>query len=400
VTDPLPPGVSYVADDGGCTTSGAIVTCALGPLAKGGGMAGVHVTVRADAAPGALITNTASASADQPDFNLADNTDSVTTTISNAAPVASDSVLLAYEGDTVTGKLVATDAGGDALTFSIVSPAAKGAAVITNAATGAYTYTAAAGQSGVDAFTFKANDGIDDSNIATVSVVIQPANRIPAANSFAITTYEGTAVNGVLPAADPDGDALTFSIVANGAKGAAVITDAAPGAFTYTPSAGETGADSFTFKANDGALDSNVATVTVTLQSLPTPGNLAPVASNLSLLAYEGGIVSGTLPASDANGDALTFSIVANGAKGAAVITNTATGAFTYTPNAGQTGSDNFIFKVNDGALDSDIATVTVTLQPANRVQVTGSRGGGGSFDLTLLLLGATLAVIRRRRGM
>jgi len=401
VTDPLPPGVSYVADDGGCTTSGAIVTCALGPLAKGGGMAGVHMTVRANAAPGALITNTASASAEQPDAGPADNTDSVTTTISNTAPVASDSVLLAHEGAAVAAMLSAADAGGDALTFSIVSAAAKGAVVMTDAAAGAYTYTAAAGRSGVDAFTFKANDGIDDSNIATVSVIIQPANRVPAASSFAITTYEGTAVNGLLPAVDPDGDVLTFSIVANSVKGAAVITDVATGAFTYTPSTDQTGSDSFTFRATDnhGAV-SNTATVTVTINALPAPGNAAPVTNDLTLVVFEGGETSGALSAADANGDALTFSIVANGAKGAAVITNAATGAFTYTPNPGETGTDTFTFKANDRAVDSNIATVTVTLQPANRVQVTGSRGGGGSFDLALLLLGATLVVMRRRRGM
>ena len=273
--------------------------------------------------------------------------------------------------------------------------------MITNAATGAYTYTAAAGQSGVDAFTFNANDGIDDSNIATVSVVIQPANRVPAASSFAITAYEGTAVNGLLPAIDPDGDALTFSIVTNGAKSAAVITDAAAGAFTYTPSTDQAGSDSFTFRASDshGAV-SNTATVTVTINALPAPGNVAPVTNDLTLVVYEGAATSGALPAADANGDALTFSIVSNGAKGAATITNTATGAFTYTPNPGETGTDAFTFKANDGALDSNIATVTVTLQPANRIQVTGSRGGGGSFDLALLLLGATLVVMRGCRGM
>src|SRR5690606_4315918 len=101
-----------------------------------------------------------------------------------------------------------------------------------------------------------------------------------------------------------------------------------------------------------------------TLQSLPTPANIAPIASDLRLFAYEGSVISGVLAASDANGDALTFSIVANGAKGAAVVTDAATGAFTYTPNAGETGTDSFTFKANDGALDSNIATVSVTIQP------------------------------------
>src|SRR5262249_47911779 len=49
--------------------------------------------------------------------------------------------------------------------------------------------------------------------------------------------------------------------------------------------------------------------------------------------------LTGTLQAADADGDPLTFSIVANGTKGVATITNAATGAFTYTPNPGITGS-------------------------------------------------------------
>ena len=51
----------------------------------------------------------------------------------------------------------------------------------------------------------------------------------------------------------------------NGSKGVARITDATTGAFTYTPNAGATGSDSFTFKASDGQLDSNTATITVTI---------------------------------------------------------------------------------------------------------------------------------------
>ena len=72
-------------------------------------------------------------------------------------------------------------------------------------------------------------------------------------------------MSGTLSASDEDGDPLTFSVVTNGSKGVAQITDAATGAFTYTPSAGASGADSFIFKANDGQADSNVAIVTVTI---------------------------------------------------------------------------------------------------------------------------------------
>ncbi|MDY0066558.1 MAG: Ig-like domain-containing protein, partial [Steroidobacteraceae bacterium] len=161
------------------------------------------------------------------------------------------------------------------------------------------------------------------------------------------------------------------------------------------------GEDTFSFKASDGSLESNAATATVTINALPAPGNIAPIANDLTLVAYEGGAINGTLPAADANGDSLNFSIVANGAKGRAVITNATTGAFTYTPNAGASGDDTFTFKVSDGLENSNTATVTITIQPANGVVVTGHRsGGGGGFDLTMLILGATLAVMKRCRGI
>src|SRR5690606_27149390 len=150
------------------------LTCALGTLARDGGTASVHVTVHANAAPGTLITNTASVSAHLPDINPADNTDSVTTTISNAPPVASNFVIATYQGMAVTGVLPAVDPNGDALTFSILTDGVKGTALVTDAATGAFTYTPSEDQIGSDNFTFRASDGVAYSNVATVTVTLQP----------------------------------------------------------------------------------------------------------------------------------------------------------------------------------------------------------------------------------
>ncbi|MFD0716663.1 DUF4855 domain-containing protein [Paenibacillus sp. GCM10027626] len=90
--------------------------------------------------------------------------------------------------------------------------------------------------------------------------------------------------------------------------------------------------------------------------------NAAPVAEDASFNTTVDQAVSGILPANDADGDTLVYSIVENGKKGKTVITNRASGAFTYRPNAGQTGTDTFKFKVNDGKADSNIATVTVQI--------------------------------------
>lgn len=95
--------------------------------------------------------------------------------------------------------------------------------------------------------------------------VLIPPNSAPVATDDAISTQEDTATNGTLSASDADGDPLTYSIVANGSKGTATVTNAATGAFTYTPNASENGTDTFTFKASDGTLDSNTATITVTI---------------------------------------------------------------------------------------------------------------------------------------
>jgi hypothetical protein len=94
-----------------------------------------------------------------------------------------------------------------------------------------------------------------------------PANQSPVASNGAAETIQGTPVNGTLSASDADGDALTYSIVINGGLGTAQIANPATGSFTYTPKAGVTGTDQFTFKVNDGKADSNVATVTVTINA-------------------------------------------------------------------------------------------------------------------------------------
>jgi len=99
-----------------------------------------------------------------------------------------------------------------------------------------------------------------------------PANNPPVAYGATVLIAEGASVSGTLSASDADGNALTYSLVSNGSLGTASIPDAAKGAYTYTPRAGASGTDQFTFKVNDGKADSNVATVKVTIQaSAPAP---------------------------------------------------------------------------------------------------------------------------------
>src|SRR5439155_4535351 len=122
---------------------------------------------------------------------------------------------------------------------------------------------------------FKANDGSLDSNIATLNLTVTAVNDAPVATGAAPSTAEDTALSGSLAASDVDGNTLTYTVVSGSAHGTLTSFNAATGAYTYTPNANYNGADSFTFKASDGSLDSNVATVSITV----TPVNDAPVAT-------------------------------------------------------------------------------------------------------------------------
>jgi len=128
---------------------------------------------------------------------------------------------------------------------------------------------------------------------------------------------------------------------------------------TYTPARDFNGSDVFTFKVNDGQLDSAPATVTITV----TPVNDAPVANAQSATTPEDTALSVTLSGSDVEGDTLTYTVVAGPTHG--TLSGTAPN-LTYTPAPDFDGSDTFTFNANDGRLDSAPATVTITVTPVN----------------------------------
>ncbi len=87
-------------------------------------------------------------------------------------------------------------------------------------------------------------------------------NSLPVANAQSVSTVKNTAKAITLTATDANGDPLTYIIVSNPAHGTLSGTGASR---TYTPATNYVGSDSFTFKANDGHGDSNVATVSISV---------------------------------------------------------------------------------------------------------------------------------------
>lgn len=195
------------------------------------------------------------------------------------APVAIAGTLAAVEDATATGTLAGTDADGNALTFGIVTPPTHGIVVITNPSTGAYSYTPEPNYNGNDVFRFSVSDGTLGSNVAAVAISVAPADDAPVANSVVVTTQQGTARTGVLPASDIDGGAVAFSVVTAPTKGTLVIDDASTGAFTFTPNAGAIGYDTFTFRAanGDGASSTASGMVFIVASSPAWPGQTVRV---------------------------------------------------------------------------------------------------------------------------
>ncbi len=229
---------------------------------------------------------------------------------------------------------------------------------------GAVTYTPDAGQSGADSFTYRASDGTAQSAPATVSITI---TRPPSCNDVSRTTAIGSPVSVPLTCSDPDGEALTLSIVDGPSKGS--LGAISGGSVTYTPDAGKFGADSFRYRASDGTLDSLPATVSITITR-------APSCAAVSRTTAVGEPVSVPLACTDPDGDPLTLSIVAGPSKGA--LGSIAGDAVTYTPNAGEFGADSFTYRATDGTTAAAPATasITITRPPSCDARVADDRGG------------------------
>jgi hypothetical protein len=276
------------------------------------------------------------------------------------SPVAYDGTLTVVEGNSATGVLIASDANGDPLTYSIVSAPSMGKVVLSNSTDGSYSYSANTNVSGTDSFTFKVNDGKVDSNTATVTVSITRVNHAPVAQDDSATTNEGQSVTINVLANDSDTDGDTLSISSVGKPHHSTVSVLGNNVI-YTPVSGFTGTESFSYTITDGHGGTATAQVIVTVVGV-SPVNHRPVASNGLLTVTQDSTASGMLAANDPDGDPLQYIILTNGSKGSVRLTNSNTGVYTYTPNAGATGTDTFTFKANDGQLDSNTGTVTVTI--------------------------------------
>jgi VCBS repeat-containing protein len=230
---------------------------------------------------------------------------------------------------------------------------------------GSFNYTHDGSETTSDSFTYHANDGTADSNIATVTITINPINDPPVANDDYYTTAEETILNITAPGVltndtDPDDDPLTAVIITDVTNG--TLTLHTNGSFTYTPDINFNGIDTFTYKANDTINESNTATVYITVTAVNDP----PVANDDFIIVDEDSVnnqMDVLLNDVDIDTDELNITGVSTPSYGN--VTYTPNYIF-YTPNLNYNGPDQFNYTITDNNGGTDTAIVNITITPQN----------------------------------
>ncbi|MEK7949894.1 Ig-like domain-containing protein [Luteolibacter soli] len=293
--------------------------------------------------------------------NSAAATVSITISAVNDVPVADAQTLSVAEDTPLTIKLTGSDVENSSLTYSIVTQPTGG--TLSGTAPN-LTYTPKANFNGADSFAFKVNDGSANSAAAWISLTVTPVNDAPVATPITLGTAPNTALAVTLAGTDVEGSPLTYEVVTSPVNG--TLSGTAP-ALTYTPNLNYTGSDSFTYRVNDGTINSATATVSITIAA----GNIAPVANSQSLTVEEDSTLSIKLTGSDPEAKPITYFVITQPTGG--TLSGTVPN-LTYTPAANFSGADSFAFRVNDGNSNSPAAWISITVTPVNDAPVATAR--------------------------
>ena len=238
--------------------------------------------------------------------------------------------------------------------------------MLTLNADGSFTYTPEVNYYGPDSFTYRAFDGTVYTNIATVTLTVNPVNDAPAAGADGYGAAEDTALNVAAPGVlgnDTDVDGTLTAVVITGPSHGTLLLNS-DGSFSYTPAANYSGSDSFIYRVSDGLLDSSPATVNIVV----TPANDAPVAGNDGYTTAEDTPLNLGAPGvlgNDTDIDSALTAVLVTGPSHGTLALN-ANGSFTYAPALNYYGPDAFTYKAYDGTVYTDTATVSITIASVN----------------------------------
>ena len=196
-------------------------------------------------------------------------------------------------------------------------------------------------------------------------------NNAPVANEQNVTVTEQQPGTITLSGTDADDDVLSYSLVALPTNGVVTIDG---NTVIYTSSSDTATSDFFTFKVNDGTVDSSPAKINITITAV----NDSPVSNSQdNINAIENQLKDITLTASDPEGDILSYilseepengRVIDPGNENKTIYVGTviSSNSVQYISDSDTALSDSFNFKTYDGFSESNNASIAITIAPVN----------------------------------
>ena len=305
------------------------------------------------------------------------------TIVLNSAPIANPQILSATAGEPIDIVLTGSDDDGDSLTFSIELTPDNGSLIPNinilpneTPTSAMVTYTPNPAFIGTDAFTFKVRD--DNGANSLVSVIIDvslPDLDRPTAHPKSVSTIENIPIDIILTGFDPDGDPLTFSIIAgtpaSGITSSVISLSDTSAKVTYTPNADFAGSDTLSFRVTNGVKTSPNADVDITVNPHI---NTAPIALGKTFdvpedsLTFNLDVLSNVLdPDIATQGDTLSIaSIDTSLTVGGTVNISGDSQSIIFTPDQDFDETTTFTFIAQDSELAlSNSVTITIDMIPS-----------------------------------
>lgn len=326
----------------------------------------------------------------------------ITVTSVNDPPVANNDAATTNEDVAVTLNVVAndTDVDGNVIASSvdlnqtlpgIQNTITTAEGTFTVNASGVVTFTPVHNFHGKATTTYTVNDnGGLTSNAATITITVVDVNDLPVANNDVATTLENTAViihvlsndtdeDGTINPATVDLNTTTAGIQSTNNTAAGAWSVNAAGVVTFIPANNFAGTATLLYRVNDDdGGTSNAATITVTVTAV----NDAPVANNDAATTNEDVTVTINVVANDTddegpvNAATVDLNTTMAGIQNSITVTGGTftvnnTGLVTFTPVLNFNGTVTITYTVNDsGGLTSNVATITITVNPVNDAPV------------------------------
>jgi hypothetical protein len=286
----------------------------------------------------------------------------------NYAPVANNDVYSIAMNETLDVSapgILSNDTDGDSDRITVDSSTDVSNGTLSVNPNGSFMYTPDNDFYGQDSFTYTIVDQSEEvSDEATVTINVEEPFA-PVAMDDAYSVYYNDILDVSAPGvlandSDENGDSIIVDISSVSPVSNGELTIYVDGSFVYVPDADFSGEDTFTYEATDGVLNSEMATVTITVRE-----PIAPVANNDSYEVDQDDVLEVNAPGilrndTDEDSNAIMAELLEGTSSGQLVFSSD--GSFTYIPEEGFYGTDSFRYTAFDGELSSEEATVTITV--------------------------------------